>query len=88
MAKKKPKTKPKTKPIDDDFEDDDLEPESTKIEPKHDVFVGLAALTLLALVMAATFFYLDHDELSAKSFASPSVTLPGLAENAKAPGRN
>lgn len=80
MAKKKKSRKVEEEYDDDDLvetADDDTEPESTG--PQANLYVGLAALTLLALVLAATLFYLDHDELAAQSMPNPQVNIPALA---------
>ncbi len=84
MAKKKPKTakvaveeedaipKPKLRRV--HSEDDETELAAPK--KRSDVFTGLAALSLLALIGAAVFFHLDHDETTQKSLAAPVVTVP------------
>ena len=88
MAKKKSKSKVAKKPVDDEEaipkpklrrvrEDDEAEP--TVPKTRNDVFTGLAALSLLALIGAAVFFYQDHDATALKSLAAPAVTVPTAA---------
>ena len=64
-------------------EDDGAEPTAPKA--RSDVFTGLAALSLLALIGAAVFFYQDHEETVAKSLAAPAVTVPPAATVADSP---
>ena len=52
---------------------------------RSDIFTGLAALSLLALIGSAIFFHLDHEETTAKSLAAPSVTVPSAAAVIDAP---
>ena len=86
MAKKK-KTKPAkaARDADDDIpkpklrrirEDDDADKVPQK---RNDIFTGLAALSLLALIGSAVFLHLDHEETSVKSLAAPSITVPSAA---------
>ena len=98
MAKKKSKPA-KLKPADEDEipkpklrrvrEDDEDELSAPKSH--NDVFTGLAALSLIALIGAAAFFYQDHEETALKSLAAPAVTIPSAAalSDAAAPkGKN
>lgn len=94
MAKKK-KTKPAkaVRDSDDDGipkpklrrvrEDDDAEDAVPK--KRSDIFTGLAAMSLLALLGSAVFFHLDHEETTAKSLAAPSITVPSAAGVSDAP---
>jgi hypothetical protein len=99
MAKKKKKTKPvkAARDVDDEGipkpklrrvrEDDDAE--ATVPKKRSDIFTGLAALSLLALIGSAVFFHLDHEETTLKSLAAPSVTVPSAAVVTDVPrGRN
>ena len=97
MAKKKSKSKaakkaavekeeipkPKLRRVREDDGDDGDEPTAPKA--RSDVFTGLAALSLLALIGAAVFFYQDHEETVAKSLAAPAVTVPPAATVADSP---
>ena len=93
MAKKKSKPaksvdqddapKPKLRRV---REDD--EAELTAPKARNDVFTGLAALSLLALIGAAIFYYLDHDETTQKSLAAPVITIPTAAVVSDAKGKN
>jgi hypothetical protein len=81
MAKKKKKAdeKPKKKKAKPRDEEEDLEEDeeeyspSAASKPRLDIYVGLSAVTLLVLVAAAVFFYLDFD--AAKGKSSPQVAL-------------
>ena len=86
MAKKKSKPA-KLKPVDADeipkpklrrVREDD-EAELTAPKTRNDVFTGLAALSLIALIGAAVFFYQDHEATALKSLAAPAVTVPSAA---------
>ena len=52
----------------DEDEDDDVEDEidDDPSRPRNNVYVGLGAITLLALLASAVFLYLDHDANSKK----------------------
>ncbi len=86
MAKKKSKPV-KSKPAEEDEiprpklrrvrEDDGGEPAAP--QTRNDVFTGLAALSLLALIGAAVFFNQDHEATALKSLAAPAVTIPSAA---------
>ena len=89
MAKKKTKSAKAPKPArntDDDgvpkpklrrIREADTEPIAPK--SRSDIFTGLLALSMLALIGAAVFFHLDHEETALKSLAAPSVTVPSAA---------
>ncbi|MCU0704165.1 MAG: hypothetical protein MUF18_09350 [Fimbriiglobus sp.] len=73
MAKKKkkaddekPKKKKASRPIDDEDEGEEEEysPDAAS-KPSLDIYVGLSAITLLVLIAAAVFFYLDADKTKA-----------------------
>ena len=97
MAKKpkKPVDDPKSKKAkakakqreeeEDDQEDEDDEPDaepSGKQKPKSGVYVGLGAITLVALITAGVFFYLDAE---AHSKPAPVVSVDVIGLNASAP---
>ena len=87
MAKKKSKpAKRKPAVVEDEIpkpklrrvrEDDEAELAAPKT--RNDVFTGLAALSLIALIGAAVFFYQDPEATALKSLAAPSVTVPSAA---------
>lgn len=92
--KKKPKSPKPTKVLEDEApkpklrrvrEDD--EAESTGPQVRNDVFTGLAALSLIALIGAAVFFYQDHEETNLKSLAVPVLTVPTAADLSAAKGK-
>ena len=68
---------------DEEVEDDepDAEP-SGKQKPKSGVYVGLGAITLVALITAGVFFYLDAE---AHSKPAPVVSVDVIGLNASAP---
>ena len=86
MAKKKKKadekpSKKKARPRDEEEDDIDEEEEyspEVASKPKLDIYVGLSAITMLVLIAAAVFFYLDHDAGKAKALPQVSLTLGGL----------
>ena len=75
--------KKKRKPVrseadDEDDGDDDYAPPRKK--SKEDAFTGLAAISLVALIIAAVMLYLDTSELGTAAPPTPNVTIPGLGE--------
>jgi hypothetical protein len=67
-------------------EDDDL-PESDK--PRSDAYVGLLAISLLALLVGATLLYVDFDELKNSASPAPTIALSDDGLNApKAAGKS
>ena len=52
--------------------------------PPADAYTGLSLLTLVALLAAATFFYLDAQAVAEQPLQPPSVTIPALAQEAVA----
>ena len=95
MARKKSKPKPARVPDEEDIpkpklrrvtqDEDENDSELTVPKPRSDVFTGLAALSLIALIGAAVFFYLDHEEMTKKSLAAPTLTVPAAATVSDAP---
>lgn len=92
MAKKKkkdddekPKKKAKAKPREEEEEVEEEEEYSPSAagKPKLDIYVGLSGVTLLVLVAAAIFFYLDHDAAKKTTLPQVSVTLGPLQPQAK-----
>jgi F0F1-type ATP synthase assembly protein I len=97
MAKKpkKPVDDPKSKKAkakakqreeeEDEEEEEDDEPDaepSGKQKPKSGVYVGLGAITLVALITAGVFFYLDAE---AHTKPAPVVSVDVIGLNATAP---
>ena len=95
MARKK-----KPKPLDDDDFDERPKKKSKKSRPRDDfddelderprgtppdAYTGLALVTLIALLGAAAFFYLDAEAVKAQPLSPPSVTVPALAPGAPNP---
>jgi len=74
----KKKRKPARSEADDEDDDDDYVPPKKK--SKEDAFTGLAAISLVALIIAAVMLYLDTSELGTAAPPTPSVTVPGLGE--------
>ena len=75
----KPKKKAKAKPREEEeeFEEEEYSPIAAG-KPKLDIYVGLSAITFVALVAAAVFFYLDVDAAKTKQPPIVSLTLGGL----------
>jgi hypothetical protein len=61
----------------DEFEDEDDRSDDSA-RPRNNVYVGLGAITLLALITAAVFLYLDHDANSKKNPPTVSVSVAEL----------
>ena len=92
--KKKPKSPKPTKVLEDEAPKPKLrrvrevdEAELTAPQARNDVFTGLAALSLIALIGAAVFFYQDHEETNLKSLAVPVLTVPTAADLSAAKGK-
>jgi len=92
--KKKPKSPKPTKVTEDEAPQpklrrvrEDDEAELTAPKARSDVFTGLAALSLIALIGAAVFFYQDHEETILKSLAAPVITVPTAAVVGDAKGK-
>ena len=67
----------------EEVEDDESDAEpSGKQKPKSGVYVGLGAITLVALITAGVFFYLDAE---AHSKPAPVVSVDVIGLNASAP---
>ncbi len=93
MAKKKkkgdekPSKKKAKKAVDfeDDYEEEaEYSPEEAS-KPKLDIYVGLSSITLVVLIAAAVFFYLDFDAGKGKNPPTYSLNLAGLQGGAAAP---
>jgi hypothetical protein len=69
--------KKKKKNFEVEEEEDDEDSSSTPKKPGANVFTGLVFLTFVALIAAATLFYLDFDEnsLSDKQLPAPQVSV-------------
>jgi hypothetical protein len=82
MGKKKKKadakpSKKAKKPVDfeDDYEEEEEYSPEEGSKPKLDIYVGLSSLTLVALISAAVFFFLDFDAGKKKSPNPPTYTI-------------
>ena len=80
--KKKKKAVPRDEEYDDlDEVEEDLDDEVADDDPdrpRNDAYTGMLVLTLVALIAACAFFYLDHAALTEQSVQAPSVTVPAL----------
>ena len=66
----------KTKKVVKDEDDDNDEKKTPSNAPRSTSYVGMLILSSVALLGAAAFLYLDHDEMaSAKKVDPPSVAL-------------
>ncbi len=81
-AKAKAKQREEEEDEEEDDEDDSEEESSGKQRVKSGVYVGLGGITLVALITAGVFFYMDA-EAHAKPAPAVNVDLIGL--NATAP---
>lgn len=82
MARKKTKPKPKARPRRGDDDEIDVKPGT-----RSDAYVGLLAISFLALLVGCVFMFLDHDELSQQKADVPTVSAApeGLALPLNAP---
>lgn len=73
----------------EDEEDDDLDDapaRPAKTGPRSDAYVGMLAVTFLALATSAALLYMDFDSLSGQQVTPPVVNVPALgAPGAAAP---
>ena len=88
LKKKKAKAKAKERDEEEEDEEEDDEEEAPRRgsgKPKADIYVGLGFITLIALVTAAVFFYLDSSagQKDAKP-AEVSLTVNELRSGGKA----
>lgn len=86
-ADEKPAKKKAKKPVDfeDDVEEEEEYSPGEASKPKLDIYVGLSSITLLALIAAAVFFYLDFDAGKGKNPPTYTLNLAGLQGGAPAP---
>lgn len=73
----KPKKGKKAKPVVEEEEEDEYSPEEAA-KPRLDIYVGLSAITMLVLIAAAVFFYMDTDAAQGKTPPQVNVTLRSL----------
>ena len=103
MARKKkrrdddePKKKKKAAPREEEYDDldeaeEDLdEPlvEDDPTRPRNDAYTGMLVLTLVALIGACVFFFLDHAALTEQSVQAPGVTVPALGATPQPAGKS
>jgi hypothetical protein len=77
----KRKKKPAPREEDEDLDEVDLAEDDEPAEPRKpvgDAYTGLLVITLVALIAACVFFYLDSSAIGAQSVQPPSVTIPAL----------
>ena len=89
MAKKKKRRDDDVKPakkgrgraVEDDEDDDDFDDgdDADDSGPRTDVYVGLSVITLLALVTAAVFLYLDTDANTKAKLPTHTLTANALS---------
>jgi hypothetical protein len=79
------KKKKKAVPRDEDYDDldeaeEDLdEPaDDDPDRPRNNAYTGMLVITLVALLAACVFFFLDHAALTEQTVQAPSVTVPAL----------
>jgi hypothetical protein len=82
----KPKKGKKAKPVVEEEEEEEYSPEEAA-KPRLDIYVGLSAITMLVLIGAAVFFYVDADAAQGKSPPQVNMTLGSLDGTKAAPPR-
>jgi hypothetical protein len=55
--------------------DDDDDRDAAEPPTRSDAYVGLLAISLVALIAGCVFMFLDHDELEKQTVNPPSVTV-------------
>jgi hypothetical protein len=79
------KKKKKAVPRDEDY--DDLDEAEENLDepvdddpdrPRNNAYTGMLVITLVSLLAACVFFFLDHAALTEQSVQAPSVTVPAL----------
>lgn len=75
--------KKKSRPRDEEEVDDDLDealppPPPRKAGPPTDAYVGMLAVSFVALLTTAGLLYLDFDALSGQQVSPPAVAVPAL----------
>ena len=86
--KPKKKARPRVEEEEEEVEEEEYSPAAAS-KPRLDIYVGLSALTMVVLVAAAVFFYLDADAAKGKSPPQVALTLgplQGRAPQPPAPG--
>ena len=87
--KKKKKAAPREEEYDD--LDDDLDEEVVDDDPdrpRNDAYTGMLVITLVALIAACVFFFLDHAALTEQSVQAPGVTVPALGTTPQPAGKS
>ena len=81
----KPKKKAPPPREDEEPEEEEEYSPAAAGKPRLDIYVGLSALTMVVLVAAAVFFYLDVDAGKGKTPPAVALTLGGLQGGRSAP---
>lgn len=66
-------------------DDDEDDVEETKPRKVSDAYVGMLFISFVCLCGAAALLYVDFEELQSKTFAQPTVKVPGLGEFTERP---
>lgn len=61
----------------DDYDDDD---DDRRPRVPNDAYTGLLGISLLALILATLFLYLDYSSFPEQTPAGPSVNVPALGQ--------
>ncbi len=80
----KPKKGKKAKPVVEEEEEEEYSPEEAA-KPRLDIYVGLSAITMLVLIGAAVFFYLDTDAAQGKTPPQVALSVGALDGSRAAP---
>jgi hypothetical protein len=72
--------------VEEDLDEEVVEDDPTR--PRNDAYTGMLAITLVALIAACVFFYLDHAALTEQSVQAPGVTVPALGATPQPAGKS
>ena len=75
--KKKTKFKAKAR-----IEDDEDEGIVGTPKPGNDAYTGLLVISLVCLIAACVFLFMDHGEVTAQTLTAPNVVVPALGNAA------
>jgi len=80
--KKKTKFKAKARIEDDEDDADDDEGIVGTPKPGNDAYTGLLVISLVCLIAACVFLFMDHGEVTAQTLTAPNVVVPALGNAA------
>ena len=85
--KKKAKFKAKSRIEDDEDDADDNDDDGIVRTPKvgNDAYTGMLVISLVCLLTACVFLFLDQGEVTAQPLSAPNVTIDALGKAVAAP---